>query len=171
MELTKKERLFLYNQYEILRLINSDDEYLAKRYGQLQEIVQQGYEAEYWKLGHFEEKMGKEEFKFVLDVLRMYRILNNSYGELTESEKNEIDIYDITFHGFDGHVDSLELSYLRFIFEESEKYTEIIGDMKDLDSHHDYRPMYRERLKRLNDLRIESYKNIDLNQIKHVIGK
>ena len=171
MELTKKERLFLYNQYEILRILNSDDAAEKKRYEMLQEIVGQGYEFEYEKLGHFEEKMSKEESKFVLDILQMYRVLNDSYEELTETEKSEIDIHDITFHGFDGHVDSLELSYLRFIFEEGEKYTEIIGNMKDLDSHHDYRPMYRERLRRWDNLGLTLDQNLNLNQIKHVIGK
>lgn len=39
MNLTEKERLFLYNQYEVLRILNSDDEHESKRYENFQKIV------------------------------------------------------------------------------------------------------------------------------------
>lgn len=172
MGLTKKERLFLYNQYEILKLLNLNDDYQEKRYEQLQAIVAEGYEFEYHQLlDIFEDEMPKEESKFVLDVLQMYRVLNNSYIKLKDDEKSEIGSYDITFKGFDGNVDSRELSYLTFVFDECKRYAEIFRNMDELNSHHDYRDMYKEMLSRWESLETGRYAELTLNQMKSVIGK
>ena len=101
MELTKKERLTLYNQYEILKRLDPDG---VEYYNVKQEILINGFKANYDDLVNgFMEETPVEVSEFVVDVLQMYRTLNNSYLELTEEEKNNINLYDIAFKGFDGN--------------------------------------------------------------------
>ena len=86
MELTKKERLILYNQYEILKKLDPDGE---ENYKIDQEILINGFKANYDDLASgFMDETSVEVSEFVIDVLQMYRTLNNSYRELNEEEKN-----------------------------------------------------------------------------------
>lgn len=67
MDLTKKERLILYNQYEILKRLDPDGETLYERD---QEILINGFKANYGDLvSGFMEETSEAVSDFVVDVL------------------------------------------------------------------------------------------------------
>lgn len=120
MELTKKDRLVLYNQYEILKLLNSDDEYMVKQYEINQEILLNGYKRNYndlieWMMDDTPEEVSK----FVWDVLQLYRTLYTSYKILSAEEKEQIDVNDIRYAGFDGNKETGYYTYANFILKKN----------------------------------------------------
>lgn len=172
MELSLKERLFLYNQYEILKLLNPDDEYEKKRYEECQKIVVEGYKYNYEDLTEgFEDDVSDEVCNFVWDVLQMYRTLNNSYYDLEQSEKDKINLYDITYKGFDGNEEGQYYSYSKFVLKDMGRYEEIYKDGKaELNSHHNVLNRYSKMLNKWQELNVSRYDNLTLEQIKYIIS-
>ena len=75
MKLTKLERLNLINQYTILAKLSPDD---AEHYEELKTILEDGYEIFYSSLDMWiSEDMPEEEGKFVLDILDLYRFIED----------------------------------------------------------------------------------------------
>ena len=68
--INEKERLTLYNQYEILKRLNPDE---VEYYNVKQEIVINGFKANYNDLVNgFMDETPVEVSEFVIDVLQMY---------------------------------------------------------------------------------------------------
>ncbi len=171
MELSKKERLILYNQYEILKLLNADDEYMTKQYELNQEILLNGFKHNYdemveWVLDDTPDEVSK----FVWDVLQMYRVLYSSYAELTSEDKAEIDFDDIKFDGFDGNEETDYYVYAQFILEKMGRYEEIYneGDYT-ANSHANRVGRYSQMLENWDRFGNGRYKSLSLQQIKKVI--
>lgn len=108
IKLDLKERLFLANQYEVLKHVDPGN---AAEYEKAQEIVRGGFEIGYSLLvGSLDEEgMRYENGKRVHDILDMYRRLKRSFEEL--ADKSGINPKDIEFMGFDGNNEPSELSY------------------------------------------------------------
>lgn len=172
MELSLKERLFLYNQYEVLKLLNLDDEHEQERYEKCQKIVVEGYKHNYGDLTDgFSDDVPDEVCILVWDVLQMYRTLHNSYRKLEKLEKEQIDIDDITYKGFDGNEEGQYYSYSIFVLEDMKMYEEIYKDEKvELNSHYNVLNKYRKMLNNWKGLGIGKYETLTLEQIKHVIN-
>lgn len=167
MDLTKKDRLMLYNQLEILKHLNPDD---VERYDVDQKILTDGYKYHYDDLVEgFSNELDESVSQYVFDVFQMFRSLSNSYRALSTEEKSEVDVYKITFHGYDGNEEGSYYSYARFVLEDLKRYGEIYDNGKvEFNSHRNMLRKYNEMLtiwKGFND----RYGDLTLNQIKQIV--
>lgn len=167
MELTKKDRLLLFNQLEILKHLNPDE---ADRYEVDQKIIVNGYKYHYDELVEsFDEDLDISVSEYVFDVLQMYISLNNSYAGLNSEEKSQIDINDIKYQGFDGNEEGAYYRYANFLLEDYDGYGEIYNNGKvKLNSHRNMIRRYDRMLetwKSFND----RYGDLTLDQIKEII--
>jgi len=173
MELTKKDRLILYNQYEILKLLNSNDEHTVKQYEVTQEILANGYKNNYndlieWMADDITEKVSK----FVLDVLQLYRTLDTSYNALPEREKEQINVKDIRYAGFDGNEECDYYAYANFILKIKGWYEEIYNNGKYIEnSHYNVVPRYTKMLETWEHIHESGYPDLSLEQIKEIIAR
>lgn len=172
MELSKKERLILYNQYEILKLLNKNDKYTVEKYELNQEILSNGYKYNYgdlveWMFNDTPDNISE----FVWDVFSMYRSLHNSYHELSSEYKDQVDLDDITYQGFDGNEESDYYSYANFILEDMKRFDEIYNNgIVELNSHSHKVPAYKKMLNTWSKIRNDKYSKLTLNQINEIIN-
>lgn len=167
MELTKKDRLLLFNQLEILKHLNPDE---ADRYEVDQKIIANGYKYHYDELFEgFDDDLDIWVSEYVVDVLQMYRSLNNSYVDLSPEEKSQIDIKSLKFKGFDGNEEGAYYSYASFLLKDYNSYGEIYDNGKvELNSHRNMIRRYNRMLeiwKSFND----RYGDLTLDQIKEIV--
>lgn len=169
MELTKKERLMLYNQYEILKLLNPNEK---EYYERDQEILINGFKYNYDSLvDSFMDETPEEVSQFVIDVLQMYRVLNNSYDVLNDDEKAQIDLYDISFKGFDGNDEIDYYVYAKFYIEKLDNF----GELKEseyyaINSHSNMLKKYSRMVSLWKEVKLSRYNNLSLKDMKYIIG-
>ncbi|HUF63382.1 MAG TPA: YfbU family protein [Verrucomicrobiales bacterium] len=144
MELTKKDRLLLINQYQILSTLNPGE---SAHYLELIEILEDGYAIFYSLIdAGISDDMPESEGRFVLDVLNMYRAIEDF------KRKNSREIcseeYYRFFRGFDGNEETKYMAFARFLVETQKKFTEqktYLKENDNLNSHmptiHKYRAM------------------------------
>jgi uncharacterized protein YfbU (UPF0304 family) len=124
--LSKRERLILANQYDILSRL-AKGEYEKKEFENLRDIFTSGY-TRYYSLAteRFEDEVSEEECKFVVDVLDLYRDLYYSREHSAEA-KATINEDDVLFRGFDLN-DGIQVKYFsfyKFLVEQLGRYEEI----------------------------------------------
>jgi uncharacterized protein len=120
MEMTKKDRIFLINQYKILAALNKDEE---SHYLELIEVLEQGYEIFYSLVDEWvSEDMPKDEGRFVLDVLDLYRAIE----DVKRSTKDErlLKHEHSFFRGFDGNHETEHMAFCRFLIDTQGKFQE-----------------------------------------------
>lgn len=120
MELSKRDRLILINQYKILASLNKDD---ADHYQELISILENGYSIFYSQLDEWvSSDMPEEEGRFVLEVLDLYRAIE----DVKRSSKDErLMTHDYSFFlGFDGNNETEHMSFCRFVIETQGKFQE-----------------------------------------------
>lgn len=168
MELSKKERLILFNQYEILKKINPDEE---KYYEINQEILQNGFAYDYNELASFiYDETPCSVSKFVYEVLQMYRCIRDSYNKYDAKDKKEFEKLDPKFQGFDGNEEPEYYSYACFVLEKLGKYEESYEDGKiEINSHCNMVEEYKEMISRWKEVRIGKYDSLTIEQIKYII--
>ncbi len=168
MDLSEKDRLFLYNQCEILRILNIDDEYEVSKYEKYKEILSQGYEQLYGQItSGFEETVSIDITNFVYDVLDMYAKLLFSYYHLPKTEQDKIDIEDIkSFDGFDGNNELDHKLFVDFLFKHEKAYPEI-SEYCNTNSHAHRVGKYRRMLDIYNNIKTNDY--LTLEQIQQVV--
>lgn len=167
MELSKKERLFLYNQYEILKSLYPDE---FETYEYNQKILVDGYKYNYSDLlSGFGEEVDPAISAFVFDVLQMYRSFHNSYYSLTDNEKDEINQMDITFQGFDGNEEIDHYIYARFVLEEMNRFDEIYNNGRvELNSHRNMIARYSRMVDKWKSIS-NRYDLLTLEQIQEIL--
>ncbi|MDU5492441.1 MAG: YfbU family protein [Clostridium perfringens] len=169
VKFTEKERLMLFNQYEILKRLDEDlyDEYELK-----QEILLNGYTHNYDELVEgFNSEVDSEISKFVFDVLQMHRVLLFSYEDLTPEEKQEVNLKDIKFRGFDGNEETDYYMYAKFVLKKLKRFEEIYDDGKvEFNSHWNTLNRYKRMLNTWNEVSTGRYNNISLQDIKKIIN-
>jgi len=151
MELSKKDRLLLINQYKILSLLDSGE---SDHYKELIEILESGYEIFYPMVDQLiSDDMPSEKGKFVLEVLGMYRAIEDlkriKYNEDISKEHFSF------FRGFDGNEETEYMSFTRFLIEIQGKFSEQIQYLKDndnLNSHMQTIDKYSGMLKKWEEL-------------------
>lgn len=157
MELNEKERLILYNQYEILKAV--DPKY-GDMYRKFQTILLRGYEAEYYQLFENDETFTEEKSNEVYDILDMFAMLYRSYLQL--NDKGNIKELDCMFGGFDGNEEAEYCQYARWLIEEDNRFSEFAN--VNMNSHCNRLPYYRTMLKRYNDIlnknNVDKYQHI-----------
>ena len=121
MEFTIKDRLFLINQYEILKLLDKENE---QQYSELIEILQSGYEIFYSDTFEWlSEAMPQAEGKFVLDILSIYRAIENYKEEHPEDGQVRNHVWG-HFQGFDGNDEGMYRAFTLFLIETQGKFDE-----------------------------------------------
>jgi len=171
MELTKQERLLLFNQYEILKLLSGDDEYAKKQYEVEQDIVFNGYKRDYEMLvEHFSEDVPDTVTETVWDVLEMYRAINNSYTVLKDEQKTGIEVDKLEFRGFDGNDESEYYCYCLFVLEKLERYGEFTeSGRRDLNTHWPILGRYERMLEKWKSFG-DRYGELSRDQILEIIN-
>lgn len=143
------QRQILANQYRILEKLNPNNH----SYWSYAEIMEYWYTKFYSTVFNYEhqDEFSTEVQNETMDILDMFRIINASVSNLSETEKEGLDLSHMTFEGFDWNNDD-HYSFLHFLIEIFGRYE----DFKCLNSHSiGTLPMYRRMLER--------YKNFQLN--------
>lgn len=145
INLSRKERWFLSNQFAILAKLYPDE---ADGYEDMREVVERGYELHYnWITEYiFDARftMSQDDCLEVLDILDMFSTLQSAYEEITD--KSGIDDVWIHFAGFDGNNETKYMAYTRFLVEREGKFTWLITGERPHDrfnSHHPILHRYR----------------------------
>lgn len=155
MELSKKERLMLYNQFDILEKLSQDkaeEEYYSRK----KEIVSYGFVSEYDTLVEGFEETSKEICEEVKSILSMFRSLETSFSKL--SDKSGIDKDDVEFKGFDENNEFDHYFFLDWYVKD--RYTEYRD--KDLNTHYNTLGHYRNMLKKYNAIKSKYHNKFHL---------
>lgn len=153
MELSKKERLLLINQYKILAALEKDE---ASHYNELIQILENGYSIFYsmidsWVSGD----MSEEDSRFVLDILDLYRAIE---GVKRKSQSDELNSHNYSiFMGFDGNNETECMAFARFLVQVQGKFREQEKYLRNNDNMNSHMPMIPKYMKML-----EESKNYDI---------
>jgi uncharacterized protein YfbU (UPF0304 family) len=145
MDLSKKDRLLLINQYRILASLEKDD---ASHYNELIKILENGYSIFYSMVDEWiSEDMPEEEGRFVLNVLDLYRAIEDVKRK---SKSEELDDHHYSFFmGFDGNNETEYMAFSRFLVQEQGKFREqerYFRKNDNMNSHMPMIPKYRRML-------------------------
>jgi uncharacterized protein YfbU (UPF0304 family) len=130
------DRMILHNQFIILEKLNPRE---ADFYKKAQEILELGLVAEYRDIEMlFAPEMTKEQCVEVGDILQMFDLLKLAYEGLQEN--TGIDQHHLTFLGFDGNNEGVQMRYAEFLRRNGSFTTILTGS---LNSHHPVLDRYR----------------------------
>ncbi len=142
ISLTRKERLFLANQCQILEKLYPNQ---AESIAYQREAVEEGYELEYSSIAEhiYKDTLGRDGCIEVLDILNLFECLGRAYEPL--KNKTTIKDYEVTFLGFDGN-DTIEIKYLGYArhLRDGHRFENL--KIKDLNSHIGMLDVYRRML-------------------------
>ena len=137
MNFTKKERLKLINQYKILSKLYPED---SEHYDELREILEDGYEIFYSQISEWiSQDMPKDAGKFVLDVLDLYRAIED-YKRMSKDQET-IDSRYSYFRGFDGNNEGQYMHFARFLIHKQNKFSEQKDYLRKNDNLNSHMPM------------------------------
>ena len=112
--LTESERLLMANQFKILAKLapEQEEDYLQKA-----EIVEAGYPDLYHELfSGLLEETPSEVCEETHEILTMYRAINNVISQLTDEQKEALNLRAIEFDGFDANHDK-HYYFMKFMLE------------------------------------------------------
>lgn len=137
LELTKLERLFLWNQYEMRKHVDPKSREHCET---VQEALQSGYQPCYeYVLDRMEkEEITGEQAQFVYDVLDMFDALQR----YEQASGTKIEHAHAKFSGFDGHGDLV--GFARFNVEVLKRWDYL--NIKNFDAHMPIEPIYQRML-------------------------
>ena len=147
MTLTHTERWILSNQCRILAALYPDE---ADHFNLTQEVLASGYEYLYDEFSQqiYADTFSSERSDEVISILEMFTVLDRSYSNL--EDKEGIDPFYLTFHGFDGNNEGEERAFARFFCQRMDRFR---GTNADLNSHAPYLGMYRRLLAKYKSVR------------------
>lgn len=125
MELTRKDRVILINQYRILKRLEPE---AARHYDELIEILEKGYSLCYPRIEAAlkESEIPEEVGQFVQDVLALYQAID-AYKAAHADDQALTGHPWASFRGFDSATESDYLIFARFLAHQS--------GAESLDSH------------------------------------
>ncbi|RQW21418.1 YfbU family protein [Bacillus sp. C1-1] len=145
MQLSKKERLNLINQYLILEKL---DPFNESNYARYREALELGYTRHYADPpnANLLDEMPLERCELVLKILNMYRNLIFSSQKLNNGESK------VRFSGFDGNEESENdlLGYAEYYVKGLDRFQEIKDNLENENSFNSHYPMldiYKSMLK------------------------
>jgi len=151
MEITKRDRLILINQYRILASLNKAE---ADHYEELISILENGYTIFYSQLEEWiSDDVPEEEGRFVLEVLDLYRAIEDVKRATKDSRL--LAHHYAYFRGFDGNNETEYMSFCRFLIEKQGKFQEqkqYLLRNDNLNSHMPMTAKYRRMLVEANSL-------------------
>ncbi|WP_415753826.1 YfbU family protein [Pseudomonas leptonychotis] len=149
LELTDKERLILANQYEIMAMLNDDENYAL-----MSETLKAGHK---WLYDQYFESLSDNlpdsQVQYVLTILGIYGDLQASYEELTD--KSNIDKTALTFPGFDGNNECELLSFTDSLIKHR-RFESTLGK-NSRNSHMPTSEIYARMIQRWNELESPTY--------------
>ena len=152
MDLSKKDRLFLINQYEILKALNPD---YSSDYEESIEILQNGYETFYSRFDNsVYDEMSSEKSSLVFDILGIYRSVEDYKHNNPGDEEIEGHSWS-NFKGFDGNNETEYMAFTRFLIEKQEKFTEQLVYKQETDNYNSHMPtleQYRNMVQKWREL-------------------
>ncbi|MBM7644067.1 uncharacterized protein YfbU (UPF0304 family) [Scopulibacillus daqui] len=158
MELSKVERLILFNQFSILEQLNAKD----APYSYYKEILEHGYTYNYDELVEFLlDDVPREVCDEVWDILQMHRSIIHSYNNLESKD-------DIKFKGFDGNEETEHMTYARFIIENMNRFEE--QKLADYNTHFPTLNRYRRMLSEWRKISERYNSHLTVEQIKQIIN-
>lgn len=169
MVLTPQQRLIIYNQYEILKQLSTDD-YDKNYYEERQKMVEIGCEKDWDELVEFlEESTESDVAAEVWDVLEMYRALYSSFKRLENVQ--DIKESDVLFAGFDGNEEVEHYAYADFLLHTRKRYAEF--EKCELNSHCNRLYRYRPMVERFAQIKKNPANDIFFSeeQIKFILDK
>ena len=152
--LDKKDRIILINQYKILAALDTDD---RSHYKELIDILENGYSIFYNMIDQWVgDDMPSEEGRFVLDVLDLYRAIED-FKRSTKNSPIASHAYSF-FRGFDGNNETQYMGFCRFLIETQGKFQEqkpYLLKNDNLNSHMPMIPKYSRMLQKRAELNID----------------
>ncbi len=147
MSISKKDRLFLINQYKILSELKEDE---ADHYNNMATILENGYERLYYMIDEkVADNMPSEAGQFVLDILTLYGNIECIKRSL---KSKAIDGHYLSyFNGFDGNNETEYMEFAIFLIDTQEMFTEqkrYFSQNDHLNSHAPMIETYRRMLEK-----------------------
>jgi uncharacterized protein YfbU (UPF0304 family) len=138
MELSKKDRIILINQYHILSLLDPEN---SSDYEETIEILQRGYTIFYSKVDEWvSEDMSVDDGHFVIQILNIYRQIEGY--KLKNPDDKEVSEHPYSvFSGFDGNEESRFFGFTRFLIEKQDKFVEQKPYWQKTDGLNSHMPM------------------------------
>lgn len=138
MELTKKDRVFLINQYRILLHLDPENK---SHYEELIEILQNGYAIFYSDIDEWVfEEMSIDDGDFVIEILNIYRHIED-YKRKNPDDKEVTEHHYAIFPGFDGNEEGKFFGFVRFLIEKQDKWGEQKAYWRKTDGLNSHAPM------------------------------
>lgn len=109
ISLTLAERRILANQWHIRAKLEPE---FADDFERMAEILEHGYELQYGEALCLWGEVPREICQEVLEILDMFRFLQNSFDNL--EDKEGLTERDVVFRGFDGNEESKHLCFADF---------------------------------------------------------
>ena len=166
MEITRKDRIILINQYKILSKLYPED---SEHYDELREILEDGYEVFYSMIDEWvSQDMPESEGKFVLDILDLYRAIED-YKRISKDQEI-IEHHYSYFLGFDGNNEGQYMAFARFLINKQGKFSEqkdYLLKNDNLNSHTAMVDTYKRFLRNWED--IEKPFKLNAEQIKGIL--
>jgi uncharacterized protein len=155
VELTQKDRLFLINQYEILKRLDRNN---IKVYDNFIEILTEGFEVFYHDINQWiTEGVPFEDAQFVFDILSLYR--NIEIYKLKNPDDIEIAGHPwAQFQGFDGNSEGAHRQFVLFLVERYNRFTEQAAYLHLTDSFNSHFPtidIYKAMINRWKNLNVK----------------
>lgn len=120
MNLLKKDRVILINQYKILAALDRSQE---SYYRELIEILEHGYSIFYSMIDEWiSDDVTEADGRLVLNILDLYRAIED-VKRVTKDERLLEHPFGV-FPGFDGNNESEYLGFSRFLVERQGKFQE-----------------------------------------------
>lgn len=166
MELTKKDRVLLINQYRILAALNKDEE---SYYKELIIILENGYEIFYPLIDQWvSEDIPKYEGRFVLNILDLYRVIE-SIKRTTKDQRILEHPFSI-FKGFDGNNETEYMGFCRFLIEKQGKFQEQQQYLLRNDNLNSHMPMVNKYERMLTQSKLVlNLSNMSVDQVLQIL--
>jgi uncharacterized protein YfbU (UPF0304 family) len=138
MELSKKDRVILINQYRILSHLDPEN---RSDYEQIIEVLQRGYTIFYSMVDDWvADEMLEDEGHFVIQILNIYRHIEG-YKQKNPGDKEVNEHPYAVFAGFDGNEEGKFFGLARFMIERLDKWVEQKPYWKQTDGLNSHAPM------------------------------
>lgn len=165
MELSKKDRLLLINQYRILASLEKDE---ASHYNELIQILENGYSIFYSMIDTMiDEGMSEEKSKFVLDILDLYRAIEDVKRK-SQSDVIENHPYSY-FMGFDGNNETELMAFSRFLVQVQGKFREQEKYLRKNDNMNSHMPMFKKYSRMLTESRKHDIWRMNIDTVVKIL--
>ena len=138
MELSKKDRVILINQYRMLSHLDPEN---SRNYEEIIEVLQNGYAIFYSMVNEWvSDEMSIDEGHFVIEILNIYRQIEG-YKQKNPDDKEVIEHPYSIFAGFDGNEEGKYFGFARFLIEKQDKFGEQTPYWSKTDKLNSHAPM------------------------------